>query len=186
MKRATFSSTTANNTGAGIQSTTAQFWRGNAAGLGGFYFFARFGIETIGSLSGSAAMIGLSTLNGVLGTQTPSTLAGDYVALTKDADESVWYLSTRNNSATTKTATGLTFAAGAVYDFTMFCAPNDNKVTVRLVEYPSDTVYMNNVEVTSTLPRNTVFMYAHAHARMSGSGAITALGLNRIYIESDF
>jgi hypothetical protein len=186
MKRASFNSTTAGNTGAGIQSTSLQFWRGNAANLGGFYFFARFAVEATGSLSGSAAMVGLSTLNGVLGTQTPSTLTGDYIALTKDANESTWFLSTRDNTTTTKTATGLTWATGSVYDFTMFCAPNDSKVTVRLVEYPSDTVYLNNVEITSTLPRSNTFMAAHCHVRHSGSASVASLALNRIYIESDF
>lgn len=186
MKRATFSSTTAGNTGAGIQTTAADFWRGSIAGAGGFFFFARFGIETTGSLSGSAAMIGLSTLNAVLGTQTPSTLSGDYACLTKDANESVWYFSTRNNSATTKTATGLNFNQNEVYDFSMYCPPSGSSITVRLVNETTDTVLMNNVEVTATLPRNTVFMYAHAHARHSGTAVIEALALNRIYVESDF
>lgn len=183
MARALFSSTAAANTCAGIQSTQTVAVRGNAANIGGFYFFARFGVETL-SGTGQQIIVGLTAgLNGVLAGE-PSALLNS-IALTKDSGETTWQLLTRDGSGTvTKYNTGETVTAGRVYDLHIFCKPNDTKVTIRLVRLNDNTVIMDDVELSTTLPVATTFMYAHAHLRNTGT-AINALALNRIYVETD-
>jgi len=80
---------------------------------------------------------------------------------------------------------GIPVVAGEVFDLTMFCKPNDTKITVRLVRQNDGVVVLNDVDVTLTLPVNTVFMHAHAQLRNTGT-AINALALNRIYVECDY
>lgn len=181
MSRATFSSTAAVNTGAGIQSATTTVCRGNSNLFGGFFFFARFGVETL-SGTGQQMHIGLNTLSGVLAGE-PSLL-NNSIGIGKDSTDTNWQIISRNSSAVTKLDTGVPVVAGIVYDFMMFCKPNDNKVTVRLVRLSDNVVLMDNVEITATLPVNTTYMYASAHLRNTGT-AINALALNRIYVETD-
>lgn len=180
MNRATFSSTSAVNTGAGIQSSATVAVRGNAAGIGGFFFFARFGIETL-SGTGQQVLVGLSALNAVLSGE-PS-VQNNTVGIGKDAADTTWQLIFRE-TVTTKVDTGLTIAAGDVLDLYMFCKPNDTKITIRVVRVNDGSVVINNVEYSTNLPGNTTFLYAEARLRNTGT-VINALALNRIYVETD-
>lgn len=181
MSRATFSSTTAVNTGAGTQSAQTTVCRSNTSAYGGFFFFTRFGMETI-SGTGQQVFIGLNTLNGTLAGE-PSLL-NNSIGIAKDSTDTNWFIQSRNASAVTRLDTGVAIVTGVVYDFMMFCKPNDTKVTVRLVNVGTGAVLLDNVEITGTLPVNTTYMYACAHLRNTGT-AINALALNRIYVETD-
>lgn len=180
MLRATFSSTTAVNTGAGIQSANTVAVRGNAAGIGGFFFFARFGVETLAA-TGQQLLVGLTALNAVLGGE-PSA-QNNTVGIGKDAADTNWQLIFRGTAAT-KVDTGLAVTAGVVLDLYMFCKPNDTKITVRVVRANDGSVIIDNVEYSTNLPANTTFLYVEAHLRNTGT-AINALALNKIYVETD-
>jgi hypothetical protein len=65
MTRATFSTGTSGTGSSGIQSQASVAWRGNGANLGGFFFYARFGVEVF--KSDMRIYLGLSpTLQGTL------------------------------------------------------------------------------------------------------------------------
>jgi len=180
MARATFSSTAGANTASGIQSTMTVATRGNAAGIGGFFFFSRFGVETL-SGTGQQLFVGLSSLNGVLAGE-PS-VNNNTIGIGKDSGDTTWQLMFRG-TATTKVNTTISVTAGVVFDLYMFCKPNDTKVTIRLIRQNDGVVIIDNTEYSTNLPANTTFMYAHAHLRNTGT-AINALALNRIYVETD-
>ena len=180
LNRATFGTGTTATGSSGIQSSALVAWRGNAAGLGGFFFFARFGVET--HEAAMRYMIGLSALNAALAGE-PS-VQNNTIALVKDSTDSNWFLATRDGTTTTKTATGLAVTAGPVLDLTMFAAPNGSNVTVRLVNAVDGTVYMDNVVITANLPANTTFLFAHAQAMSTVGTTAKLLALNRIYVET--
>lgn len=181
MGRATFGTGTTATGSSGIQSSASVAWRGNAAGLGGFFLFARFGVET--HEAAMRYMIGLSALNAALNGE-PSAQANT-IALVKDAADANWFLATRDGAAVTKTATGLAVAAGTILDLTMFAPPNGSNVTVRLVNAVTGTVHLDNVVITNNLPVNTTFLFAHAQAQSTVGTTAKLLALNRIYIECD-
>jgi hypothetical protein len=186
MRRATFTTTTTAGNQAGVRSSAACNWRGNASGLGGFFFFARFGILTYTSTM--QIFVGLAAASGSLAGE-PSAV-NDSVYAGKDSGETTWQVATRDTSAASKTSSGRTTAAAGstdIFDFTAFCKPNDTKITVRFVDMTTDTVLINNVEKTSNLPTNSTMLYAHAECRNSagGAGSAVAIFLTRIYIESD-
>jgi hypothetical protein len=179
LNRATFSTGITSTGSSGIQSSATVAWRGNAANLGGFFFFARFGIETL--VAGQQVLIGLSALNAAI-TGEPSAV-NNTIAIGKDSGDNTWQLITRNTSAVTKIDTGCTVTAGQVLDFIVFAPSNGEDVTFRLVDAVTGTVYVDNLAVSTDLPDKTVFMYMHAQTR-STSGT-TALALNRMYLETD-
>lgn len=181
MKRATFSTGTTATGSSGIQSTNTVAWRGNAAGLGGWFYFARFAVET--HEAAMRYLVGLSALNAALAGE-PSAQANT-IGIGKDSTDSDWFLIARDGSAVTKTATGLAVAAGTILDFMMFAAPNGSSVTCRLVNAVDGTVYVDNVALTTNLPASTTFLFAHAQAMSTVGTTAKLLALNRIYVETD-
>jgi hypothetical protein len=183
MNRATFSTGTTATGTSGVQSGQTVAFRGNAAGRGGFFFFSRFAVETY--RADLQLFVGLSARNAAM-TQDPS-LDNNSVGLCKDAADTGWHILTRNGSTTTKTAltTPLAVAAGTILDFMMFCPPNGSNITFRLVNAMTGAVYSDGQVVTSTLPVNTTFMFAHAGIRSTTGTTAALLALNRLYIECD-
>ena len=182
MARATFSTGTTATGTSGIQSGATVAFRGNAAGRGGFFFFARFAVETF--RSDVQLFVGLTARNAAM-SQDPS-LDNNSIGLCKDAADTDWSILTRGTSATkTPLSTPLAVAAGTILDFIMFCPPNSSSITFRLVDALNSTVYSEDQVVTSTLPANTQFMYAHAGIRSTTGTTAALLALNRIYIETD-
>lgn len=181
MNRALYSTTATANTSSGIQSGATVAVRGNASNIGGFFYFCRFGFESV-SGSGQQIIVGLSELNAAI-TGEPSN-QNNTIAIIKDSNDSTLHLLTRNASTPTKTNLNETYSAGNVYDLFIYANPNSNSVTIRLVRLNNNTVIINNQSYIDRLPENTTFMYAHAQIRNTGT-AINALAVSRIYVESN-
>lgn len=186
MKRATFTtSTTAANT-SGIRSSAPICWRGNAAGQGGFFFAARGGILTYTSTM--RILFGLSALTTALAADPSAT--ANTCGLSKDTGETTWQCLTRDASTAAKISSGRTTAAGGtaeIFDFYMFCKPNDSQISFRLVDVTTGTVLVDNQSQSSNLPVNTTMLTAHAECQnvAGGAGTAVAIFLNKLYIESD-
>lgn len=177
-----------------IVSTAAQFWRGNGAGLGGFFFFARFGIETLTAASPNATRLFVGLQSG-----TTSVLASDTipaiscVGLWHDTTDGANVINLLTKDGTTATKNALTgspstpYATGQGYDFYMFCKPGDSTIYYRLDNLLTGDILVDS-SVTTTLPAATTFM-GPVVGMSNGTANITAatvgIGVNRIYIESD-
>ena len=180
--RATFGTGTTATGASGTQTAATAAWRGNAAGLGGFFFFARFGVET--TAADLRVMVGLSANNATMAADG-STWANT-CALVKDSADSTWQFATRNATTLTKTASGATVTAGQILDLYIFAAPNNvATIYVRLVDAVTGTIYMDDVAITSNLPVNTTFMYMQAHTQSVSGTTAKLLALNKMYLEQD-
>lgn len=168
-----------------------QFWRGNAAGLGGFFFQARFIVELypaatvrifagLSSTSTGSVCISDTVLANTCGlwhdTTDPSSGAGAFNFVTKDASTATKQSITLANA----------IAAGNAYEFTMFCPPNGSTITWRLVDINNNVTYTNST--STTLPASTAFMQPQVQMS-NGTANVTAttvaIGVCGIYVESD-
>ncbi|MEY2653424.1 MAG: hypothetical protein RLZZ524_451 [Pseudomonadota bacterium] len=151
--------TTQNQT-LGLHTVTAQksFWRGNAAGLGGFNFHARFAIG-LWPAATVRLFVGLSDQN--TSPVASDTLAGNCCGLWHDTTEAASVLNfvTRNGTTATKAAITLAanLAAGQCFDFYMWSAPNGSAIFYRLDELNTGTTLVDT-STTTTIPLNTAFM----------------------------
>ncbi len=151
--------TTTNQT-LGLHTVTAQksFWRGNAAGLGGFNFHARFAIG-LWPAATVRLFVGLSDQN--TSPVASDTLAGNCCGLWHDTTEAASVLNfvTRNGTTATKAAITLAanLAAGQCFDFYMWAAPNGSAIFYRLDELNTGTTLVDT-STTTTIPTNTAFM----------------------------
>lgn len=168
-----------------------QFWTGNAAGLGGFYFVTRFIVELypastvrifagLTSTATGSVAISDTVLANTCGlwhdTTDPSTGAGAFNFVTKNAATATKQPITLSNA----------IAAGNSYDFYMFCPPNSSTLYWRLDDIVNNVTYENST--STTLPVNTAFM--QPQVQMSNGTANTtvttsAIGIVGIYVESD-
>ena len=180
LNRATFGTGTTATGASGIQSASTVAWRGNAAGLGGFFFFARFGIETLAA--DMRAFVGLSANNATMAADASTW--NNTIGIAKDSADSVWQIVCRG-TAVTKTSTGCTVTAGQILDMFLFAAPNGANITVRLVDAVAGTVYVDNVVFTTNIPAATTFLYMQAHTQSVTGTTAKLFALNRMYCEND-
>lgn len=182
MKRASFSTGSSSGGNSGIISTAALAWRGNAAHLGGFFFFARLALEAYAT--DERFFVGLSANTGAMNGINPSSW-NNTIGIGKDTTDSQLYILSRDATAVTKVSTGITPNAAQILDFQIFCKPNDNKVTIRIFDPAAGAVLVNNLVVSTNLPVSIAFMYMQAQIESVTGTAPKMLSLNRMYLESD-
>ena len=181
LNRALFATTATANTSAGVQSTGTLVWRGNSTGLGGFFFFGRFGMSVIGSLTGVRVILGMSALNGLLAVD-PSTV-NNTIAIIKDAADTTWQFLTRNASTLTKRDTAVTVTADQILDIYIHVKQNDGSATFQLKDAVTGSDLYTQTLTTGMID-GTTFLYAHCQVQTTTT-AVSSLSLAQIYIESD-
>lgn len=182
--------TTTNQT-LGIKAAAADtlnYWIGNAAGLGGFFYAARFIVELYPAAT-VRIFAGL-TASSATYVVASDTVLNNTCGLWHDTTDSsaTFNFVTRNTTTTTKQAISLSnnIAAGNSYDFYMFCPPNGSTITWRLDDIVNNVSYTNST--STTLPVNTAFMGPQC-AMSNGTANVTvttsAIGIAGVYTESD-
>jgi hypothetical protein len=171
-------------TGWSLAGAQALWWRGNAAGVGGFCFVARFGFNSFtGGAGGNRAFIGLTAIPWT--TADPSNLL-NMVGIGLDSGDANFFVMTNDGSGSpTKTDTAIAVVADKLYEVRVFCSANDTKIAVSLERLDDGVLYEQTV--TTDLPVNTTFLGAAVRAN-SGSSATTgaAIDILQAYIETDF
>lgn len=187
MRRTRFTTDgTANGTAAGWRTSLTQTWRGNAAGLGGFFVAFRFGTNL--QVEATRAFVGLTINLGTLSTD-PSA-ATNAIGMAYDSTHLIsagWKFMT-NDGTGTATITDLTGAprdTTSVYELVMYAPPNGSSVTVRIINLTTGTVVMDNVAVTADLPSSTSFMVLSVQAQSAAVASAVSIELGRVYFESE-
>ena len=173
---------TGNISGAGIQSTNTVAWRGNGAGLGGFLFFSRFGLQ-IAVLTSLRVLVGLSELNTILIEDPSAIVTISTIGLIKDAADGTLQFFIRNGTTQTKQTTGVIPTVNQILDLYIHAMPNGTDIMFQLNDSVSGST-LSSATLSTGIPANTVFLYAHAQVG-SSSASIQSLAVNQIYVETD-
>lgn len=181
MNRAQFGTGTTATGASGIQTSATVAWMGNAAGLGGFLFFARFGIETLAS--DVRAFVGLSANNATMAADA-STWANT-IGLGKDTGDSTWQIITRSASTLTKTNTSITVTQNQILDVYIHSAPNSGVARVHIKDGATGADLYVSGALSTNLPATTTFLYMQAHIQSVTGTSAKNLSLNRMYLETD-
>jgi len=166
----------------GQRNTELMYQLGGTAGQGGFFFYTRCGFDVW--TNGSRFFAGFAT--GTTVVSANASLLNNTVGFCVDvADNGAISFLTRNTGFT-KASTGFTITSNKGYDLYMFCAPNGTKVGWRIVDIVTGTEASGTA--TLTLPVGTTMLTANV---LASNGALTPvtsvqLGLNRIYVETDY
>ena len=177
MRRTRFTSATTTNAAAGLISADALCWLGNAAGLGGFMFSARFSIST--NVAASRAFIGLSASSTSMVSAEPSSFANSIGVGFDSTDSSTgnWQLIRMDGTTSAKVDLGSAAPRNTadVYEITIHAASNASEVRVSLVNLSTAMVVLEAVAYSTNIPVNSAFLYTHAEVGPAGSGTAMQL-----------
>jgi hypothetical protein len=158
-----YTSAVAANSPAGLRSSSSdmRWWRGNAAGLGGFFAHCRV---TIGALaSDQRAFIGLTTNTGALATD-PSAAGGNFIGIAADAADVNLQIMSRDGTTVNKIDLGVkkdtVNKPNQMLDIYMYCASNSSTIYVTVDSWSASTKtnLVTNQAVTTNIPSATSFM----------------------------
>lgn len=190
-RRTRFASATTAGATTGCRTAYGQWFRGNAAGFGGFWFRTQFGQAL--NINGGHAFVGLCAST----TALPAT-AGAISALlntigmgydTTDASTGNWFLY-RNDG--TGTATKVDLGPGAArntthgYDLIIYCPPGAaTQIGVRIVNLHTNTVVLDATYNTDLPNVNTALAFK-AETNNGAVASAVSLEIAKLYIESDY
>ncbi len=164
----------------------ARVWRGDQAGLGGFYHRSRF--ATSSTTANQQCFVGFTSSTAAIATtQVPSALT-NMIGVGWDAANTTLQIMHNDGAGTaTKVNLGANFPSNdttAVYELNLFAAPNDTKITWSV--HRLDTGNFTTGTITTDLPTSTTFLAYHAYMNNGGTAAAVVLELMRVYIETDY
>ena len=182
-------STGATATGLAALTTSDRFlWRGNASKLGGFYVVMR--VAFTATNNDLKVFLGLSNTDPTAGVEL-STL-NNHVGILLDSTDTIWQISSRNSTTTTKTPfpNGLTRNtvfndANSIWDVYFYAKPNDTSIYVMIFNPYTNQTVLETQAITSTLPLNNVFLSPFVCISSTTNTVAKTVGINKIYMETD-
>lgn len=175
------------NSAAELRAAFARSWRGDVAGLGGFFFRMRFAI--VSTVANQRAFFGLnSTTSAISTTQDPTTQLNCLGVGNASDDTNLQMLNNGPVGTCQKVDLGSDFPSQGVddlYELTMFCPPNGDSIQWRMERLQAN----KSAEGTFTgskIPASSLFLAPHAYLNNGGTAAAVQFDMTRLYIESDY
>ena len=165
----------------------ASVWRGNGAGLGGFFYRCRFAIGSEVATQRLAVGLWASTAATTV-TIDPSTLVNAVFVGNDAADTNLQIMYNNAAGACVKIDLGAGFPKverGAIYDVTFFCPPNASTINYQVTKLNNGATVSGALGTTAELPVETTFLAPHAYLNNGGTAAAVTLDIMRLYIETD-
>lgn len=160
-----------------IRSTNRHIvWRGNAAGLGGWYLVSVVGVQT--AIAGSIYMLGLMEASAFVGATTEASANIDAVFLGWDSGDSNCQIMHNDSAGTcTKIDLGANFparTANCIYQLFLFAEPNGSAIYYQVNRL--DSAFIASGTLSANLP--TAGTLLHFNHYESNNATATAPVLN--------
>lgn len=187
-RRAVVTSAATANSASEPRAATTRCWRGDAAGLGGFFLTMRFGCSS--AVAGQRLIAGLtSSASATATTQSPSSLTSCVFVGNDALDANLQVMHNDAAGACTKIDLGASFPVpsssnNAIYELVLFAPPNAASIGYRVTRL--DTGDAAAGTLTTGLPPSTTFLAPHVYANNNGVASAVILDFYRYYLESDY
>lgn len=163
---------------AGTRHNNTQFWRGNAAGLGGFVYTARFGFSTANTTNKQAFVGFRNSASAITANTNPSSLT-NIIGFGIDATQTTLRFMYNDGSGTATTVDlGANFPANTTdtdwYEAIIYARPNAGTVYYFITNLSSGNTTFGSA--TTDLPSSTTFLCPHVYVS-NGSDAV-AVGID--------
>lgn len=172
---------------AALRNAAAQWWRGNATGLGGFTLVYRFVVSDAATVSGARMFMGLSPGTGAPTNVEPNTLT-DCIGVCQLSSSGNLQVITNDNAGTaTTTDLGASFPANTLsadaYEAAFFCAPNGSQITYEITRLNTGNTATGTI--TTDLPTAATLMAINLWRSNNATALACAFDLVSLYIETD-
>ncbi|NTW26928.1 MAG: hypothetical protein HGA36_01245 [Candidatus Moranbacteria bacterium] len=179
-------SATAAGTLVSSRAPATMAWRGNVAGLGGFFFTQRFSLATL--VAGNRAFVGLSDSTAAPTNVDPTTsTTPGKIGLAINTNTGNWnWVNNITGTAPTVTALGANFPINItdMYELVIFSAPNGSNITYRVTNL-STGAQTNNTTVSANIPAAATFMVPVFWMTNNATVGTVAMSSAGWYLESD-
>jgi hypothetical protein len=187
-KGISFSTTAALGITTAITGSNLSFWRGNAAGLGGWLFYSRFGFPAV--TVGTRFFVGLQGSTTVQANANP-TAQTNIIGIGADTGSANIYIFTANGTANASGATQLGAGApwgitanNSVYEFIMYAPSNGSTVSYLVNRLDSANTFSGTFTALN-LPVNTTTLTPAVWVNSGNNGTISTLKFMQLYIETE-
>lgn len=185
VRRISYISAAAAGSSGGVKHNVLQWWRGNAAGLGGFYFCCRFGFASIPAT--------WRMFVGMYGSTTSPTNADpssqiNLIGIGKDAaDTALQFMNNDGTSTATKSSSGLVLpVANDVWEARIYAAPNSSQIDMSIEKLTAAGVIAEYTYSSTDLPATTQGLLPILWANNGTTAAVIDPHLVGMYLETDF
>jgi hypothetical protein len=124
-------------------------------------------------------------------TQDPSTYTlaainggSQVIGLIKDAGDTNLQFFIRNGTTQTKQDTGVAPTVDQILDLYIHAMPNGTDIMFQLNGSVGGST-LAEATLSTGIPANTQFLFAHAQVGTSAASAVQSLSVNQIYVETD-
>jgi hypothetical protein len=187
-RRAIVTSAATANSASELRVAAVQCWRGDAAGLGGFFCSMRFGCSS--AVAGQRMIVGLtSSTSAIATTQSPSGLTQCVFVGNDAGDSNLQVMHNDGAGSCTKIDLGANFPVpssvnNAMYEAVFFAAPNAATIGYRVTRL--DTGDVTSGTLSTDLPTSTTFLAPHLYVNNNGVASAVILDFYRYYLETDY
>jgi hypothetical protein len=189
LRRLDYLVTTAATTAvAGFRGGGTQFYRGDVAGRGGFYFICRWSHATGAATATMRGFAGMRSSTAAPTDVEPSSLT-NMVGMGWDASDSNIQLMTNDGTGVaTKTDLGSSFAVpttdrSTVYEIGLFSPPNGSSISWQVTDLSSNATVSGTL--TTDIPAAATLLNPYAYTSVGGTSSVVGITLFSLYIETD-
>jgi len=191
MKRLGIVSTATAGTLGSLRQGVAQYTIGNAAGLGGFTYVARFG--STDTVTGARSFVGVTSATAAPTNVEPSTLT-NAIGMCKLSTSNNWQICYGGSAAQTTIDLGANFPANTastdMYELILYAPTNvNNSVGYRVTRL--GTTYQSSGTLTAAtagtqLPASTTLLAARFWKTNNATASVVGLDIASMYVEVDY
>lgn len=173
---------------ASARSAVQQFWRGNAAGLGGFHVIWRFGIADASFVANGRTFAGLWASTGAPTDVNPSTLT-NILGVGTNAGDTELQLYAAGNAAQSRISLGANFPANTVstdfYELALYCPPGALEVRYQVTRLNTGHSAIGTITDSARLPSTTTFLAPYLWRSNDGTASAVAIDWSSLHAETE-
>jgi hypothetical protein len=172
----------------GARNTGPQFFRGNAAGVGGFHAVFKFSVSDAVLVATANMFVGFNASGAAMADVAPSTLA-NIVGVGCDNGDTVLQLYAAGAAAQARTSLGANFPVNTVsvdvYELILYAPPNGADIKYYVRRANTGDVATGTISAGAALPSSTTFLAQQFHRSNGGTAAAVAIDFVSHYIETE-
>lgn len=169
----------------GFRASAFQFFRGNAAGMGGFLFMCRWGCSDAATVAGARSFVGLAAAS--ITAVNPSSQTNIIGVGTDDTDANLQIIYNDGSGTATKIDLGANFPdhtlSADLYELAIYCAPNSTTIGVQVTRLNTGDTFTTTL--STDLPAVNTLLGPQVMRNNGATALAVGIDLVGLYIETD-
>lgn len=172
----------------GVTHNQLVFWRGNAAGLGGFHAVFVFGVSDAAAVADARPFAGLTSSAAAISNVNPPSLLNIVGVGCDNAQTTLRIMSNDSVGVASATDLGANFSASTLstdmYELQLYAAPNGSATEYFVARLGA--AFTASGSFTTDLPINTQFLAPQVWRNNGTTALAAAIDIVNVHVETDY